>query len=230
MTPVAYELVPIQARNWAYMTPTLEWPQKACILLVLHYTNQICTCKPTFTISSLTVHHFIITAVSLSSKSHDVFCTNIHYVHVGSLALVELACLEHAFSLLWAGEPAPVRSSYSTTSTSSHIPVACSTSYHPLLTPLLLPLPLLLLQLMPMWPTTVIHPLLALLGVHQGAILASRSMKLCSIHLRMALLRWGTLDKLTCTVRAHLGSWVTYNKCPPCQCILSASIPCHFCF
>ncbi|KAI0301081.1 cyclin-domain-containing protein, partial [Multifurca ochricompacta] len=72
--------------------------EKTCLLLTLHYIDQICAREPTFTISSLTVHRFIITAVSLSSKSHcDAFCTNPHYARVGGLAPSELARLERAF-------------------------------------------------------------------------------------------------------------------------------------
>jgi len=72
--------------------------QKTCLLLILHYIDQICAREPTFTICSLTVHRFIIAAVSLSSKSHcDAFCTNAHYSRVGGLAPSELARLERAF-------------------------------------------------------------------------------------------------------------------------------------
>jgi len=72
--------------------------EKTCLLLILHYIDQICAREPTFTISSLTVHRFIISAVSLSSKSQcDAFCTNSHYARVGGLAPAELARLERAF-------------------------------------------------------------------------------------------------------------------------------------
>jgi len=72
--------------------------EKTCLLLILHYIDQICAREPTFTISSLTVHRFIISAVSLSSKSHcDAFCTNTHYARVGGLAPTELSRLERAF-------------------------------------------------------------------------------------------------------------------------------------
>jgi hypothetical protein len=64
----------------------------------LYYIDQICAREPTFTISSLTVHRFIISAISLSSKSHcDAFCTNAHYARVGGLAPSELSRLERAF-------------------------------------------------------------------------------------------------------------------------------------
>ncbi|KAF8259102.1 hypothetical protein EI94DRAFT_1834593 [Lactarius quietus] len=52
----------------------------------------------TLTITSLTVHHLIISAAYLSPKSHcDAFCANAHYVRVGGLAPVTLARLERAF-------------------------------------------------------------------------------------------------------------------------------------
>jgi hypothetical protein len=77
---------------------TYPFKQKTCLLLILHYIDQICAREPTFTISSLTVHRFIISAVSLSSKSHcDSFCTNAHYARVGGLAPAELSRLERAF-------------------------------------------------------------------------------------------------------------------------------------
>ncbi|KAF8473026.1 cyclin-domain-containing protein [Russula ochroleuca] len=72
--------------------------EKTCLLLILYYIDQICAREPTFTISSLTVHRFIISAISLSSKSHcDAFCTNAHYARVGGLAPSELSRLERAF-------------------------------------------------------------------------------------------------------------------------------------
>ena len=72
--------------------------QKTCLLLILHYIDQICARDTNFTISSLTVHRFIISAVSLSSKSHcDSFCTNAHYARVGGLAPAEVSRLERAF-------------------------------------------------------------------------------------------------------------------------------------
>lgn len=83
-------------RSFPSLFPSRQ--QKTCLLLVLHYIDQICAREPTFTISSLTVHRFIISAVSLSSKSHcDAFCTNAHYARVGGLAPAELARLERAF-------------------------------------------------------------------------------------------------------------------------------------
>jgi len=51
-----------------------------------------------FTISSLTVHRFLISSIAVSSKALcDVFCTNSHYAKVGGLRVVELNLLEKEF-------------------------------------------------------------------------------------------------------------------------------------
>ncbi|KAL8287263.1 hypothetical protein RQP46_003715 [Phenoliferia psychrophenolica] len=51
--------------------------ESVCLLILLHYVDKVCARMPTFTISSLTVHRFIIAAVSVGSKAlSDSFCTN----------------------------------------------------------------------------------------------------------------------------------------------------------
>ena len=53
---------------------------------------------PQLTITSLTVHRFIITAITVSSKALcDVFCTASYYAKVGGLSLSELNLLEREF-------------------------------------------------------------------------------------------------------------------------------------
>lgn len=53
---------------------------------------------PELTITSLTVHRFIITAITVSSKALcDVFCTASHYSKVGGISLNELNLLEREF-------------------------------------------------------------------------------------------------------------------------------------
>ncbi|EIM81256.1 cyclin-domain-containing protein [Stereum hirsutum FP-91666 SS1] len=72
--------------------------EKTCILIVMHYIDQICARLPNFTISSLTCHRFIITAVALSSKTLcDAFCTNAHYARIGGISPIELTRLEREF-------------------------------------------------------------------------------------------------------------------------------------
>ncbi|EJD02733.1 cyclin-domain-containing protein [Fomitiporia mediterranea MF3/22] len=69
--------------------------ERTCLLITLHYIDQICARLPHFTISSLTCHRFIIAAVVVSSKALcDAFCTNAHYAKVGGIRVGELNLLE----------------------------------------------------------------------------------------------------------------------------------------
>lgn len=69
--------------------------EKACLLVLLIYIDRICELHPEFTISSLTVHRFLITAVTVSSKALcDSYCTNTHYAKVGGISTHELNALE----------------------------------------------------------------------------------------------------------------------------------------
>ncbi|KAJ3758846.1 cyclin-domain-containing protein [Lentinula raphanica] len=72
--------------------------EKACLLITLHYIDQICARVPLFTLSSLTCHRFIIAAVTVSSKGLcDVFCNNALYAKVGGISVGELNTLEREF-------------------------------------------------------------------------------------------------------------------------------------
>ncbi|KIK68872.1 hypothetical protein GYMLUDRAFT_67576 [Collybiopsis luxurians FD-317 M1] len=72
--------------------------EKSCLLITLHYIDQICARVPLFTLSSLTCHRFIITAVTVSSKGLcDVFCNNSLYAKVGGISVGELNVLEREF-------------------------------------------------------------------------------------------------------------------------------------
>jgi len=72
--------------------------EKACLLITLHYIDQICARVPLFTLSSLTCHRFIIAAVTVSSKGLcDVFCNNALYAKVGGISVGELNVLEREF-------------------------------------------------------------------------------------------------------------------------------------
>ncbi|KAH7108207.1 cyclin-domain-containing protein [Auriculariales sp. MPI-PUGE-AT-0066] len=72
--------------------------EKSCLLITLHYIDQICARHPRFMISSLTVHRFTIASVAVSSKALcDVFCTNSHYAKVGGTRVDELNLLEREF-------------------------------------------------------------------------------------------------------------------------------------
>jgi len=73
--------------------------ERSCLLITLHYIDQICARTSNFTISSLTVHRFLITSIAIASKALcDAFCTNTHYAKVGGITrVIELNLLEKEF-------------------------------------------------------------------------------------------------------------------------------------
>lgn len=72
--------------------------EKSCLLILLIYIDRVCELHPHFTISSLTVHRFLITAVTVSSKALcDSYCTNSHYAKVGGISTQEINALELEF-------------------------------------------------------------------------------------------------------------------------------------
>ena len=95
-------------RTFLFIHPSLTNPrtnsinlpsiQRSCLLITLHYIDTICTRTPTFTVSSLTCHRFLITSVAVSSKALcDAFCTNNLYARVGGIPVGELNLLEREF-------------------------------------------------------------------------------------------------------------------------------------
>ena len=77
---------------------TTHTTQRSCLLITLHYIDQICARYPSFTLSSLTCHRFVITAIAVSSKALcDAFCTNSLYARVGGIPVGELNMLEREF-------------------------------------------------------------------------------------------------------------------------------------
>jgi hypothetical protein len=69
--------------------------QRLPLLSLLAYIDITCNSLPTFTLSSLTVHRFLIAGVTAGSKALcDVFCTNAHYAKVGGIKVNELNALE----------------------------------------------------------------------------------------------------------------------------------------
>lgn len=72
--------------------------EKSCLLILLIYIDRVCELHPYFTVSSLTVHRFLITAVTVSSKAlSDSYCTNSHYAKVGGISTQEINALELEF-------------------------------------------------------------------------------------------------------------------------------------
>lgn len=73
------------------------------LLSMVYYIDRLCALYPAFTISSLTVHRFLITSATVASKGlSDSFWTNKTYARVGGVSLRELALLELEF--LWRVE------------------------------------------------------------------------------------------------------------------------------
>ncbi|KAK9465084.1 cyclin-domain-containing protein [Lipomyces arxii] len=72
--------------------------EKSALLSMVFYIDLLCTVFSSFTINSLTVHRFLITAATVASKGLcDSFCTNAHYARVGGVSLPELNLLEVEF-------------------------------------------------------------------------------------------------------------------------------------
>lgn len=75
----------------ATLTPPL-------LLSMVYYIDRLCALYPEFTINTLTVHRFLITAATVAAKGlSDAFWNNSHYAKVGGVRLAELKLLELEF-------------------------------------------------------------------------------------------------------------------------------------
>ncbi|PGH15507.1 hypothetical protein AJ80_05524 [Polytolypa hystricis UAMH7299] len=73
------------------------------LLSIVFLIDRLCALYPAFTISSLTVHRFLISSATVASKGlSDSFWTNKTYARVGGISVAELALLE--LELLWRVE------------------------------------------------------------------------------------------------------------------------------
>lgn len=72
--------------------------QPSILLAMVYYIDILSKHYPPFTISSLTVHRFLITAATVATKGLcDSFLTNTFYARVGGVSLMELNMLELEF-------------------------------------------------------------------------------------------------------------------------------------
>ncbi|KAI1796427.1 cyclin-domain-containing protein [Ganoderma leucocontextum] len=72
--------------------------ERSCLLITLHYIDQISVRMPAFVLSSLTCHRFVITSICVSSKCLcDAFHSNSVYAKVGGIPVTELNVLEREF-------------------------------------------------------------------------------------------------------------------------------------
>ncbi|KAM7200514.1 cyclin-dependent protein kinase [Naviculisporaceae sp. PSN 640] len=75
----------------ATLTPPL-------LLSMVYYIDRLCSAYPEFTINTLTVHRFLITAATVAAKGlSDVFWNNSTYARVGGVRVAELKLLELEF-------------------------------------------------------------------------------------------------------------------------------------
>ena len=80
------------------------------LLSIVYYIDKSCALYSAFTISSLTVHRFLITATTVASKGlSDSFWKNETYARVGGISIKELALLELEFlvRIQWRIVPQP---------------------------------------------------------------------------------------------------------------------------
>jgi Cyclin len=80
------------------------------LLSMVYYIDRLCALYPAFTITSLTVHRFLIASATVASKGlSDSFWNNKTYARVGGVSIKELALLELEFltRLEWRIVPKP---------------------------------------------------------------------------------------------------------------------------
>ncbi len=65
---------------------------------MVYYIDRLCALYPDFTINTLTVHRFLITAATVAAKGlSDAFWNNSTYARVGGVKVAELKMLELEF-------------------------------------------------------------------------------------------------------------------------------------
>ncbi|PKY02476.1 cyclin-domain-containing protein [Aspergillus campestris IBT 28561] len=80
------------------------------LLSMVYYIDRLCALYPAFTVSSLTIHRFLIASATVASKGlSDSFWTNKTYSRVGGISMNELALLEleFLFRVEWRIVPQP---------------------------------------------------------------------------------------------------------------------------
>lgn len=77
---------------------------------MVYYIDRLCVLYPAFTVSSLTIHRFLIVSAAVASKGlSDSFWTNKTYAQIGGISTMELAMLEldFLFRMEWQIVPQP---------------------------------------------------------------------------------------------------------------------------
>jgi hypothetical protein len=100
----------ISVRDYLQRLTTHATLSPPILLSMVYYIDRLCALYPAFTVSSLTVHRFLITSATVASKGlSDSFWTNKTYARVGGISLAELALLEleFLFRVEWKIVPQP---------------------------------------------------------------------------------------------------------------------------
>lgn len=80
------------------------------LLSMVYYIDLLCEMYPAFTVTSLTIHRFLIVSATVASKGlSDAFWTNKTYARIGGISPAELALLEleFLFRVKWQVVPNP---------------------------------------------------------------------------------------------------------------------------
>ncbi|CCK71960.1 Pho80p KNAG_0I01750 [Huiozyma naganishii CBS 8797] len=89
---------PISVYNYLIRLTKYSALEPSVLLTSIYYIDLLSSVYPAFTINSLTVHRFLLTATTVASKGLcDSFCTNAHYAKVGGVQGSELNILESEF-------------------------------------------------------------------------------------------------------------------------------------
>ena len=92
--------VPPQISVYDYMMRLTRYSslEPAVLVASVYYIDLLSAMYPSFSLNSLTVHRFLLTATTVASKGLcDSFCTNSHYAKVGGVQCSELHVLESEF-------------------------------------------------------------------------------------------------------------------------------------
>lgn len=114
----------ISVHNYLQRLTTRAKLPSVILLSMVYYFDRLCVLYPAFTVSSLSIHRFLIVSATVTSKGlSDSFCTNKTYARIGGISTTELAMLEleFLFRLEWQiiPEQAVLVYYYTTTSISS---------------------------------------------------------------------------------------------------------------
>jgi hypothetical protein len=100
----------ISVRDYMQRLTTHATLSPPILLSMVYYIDRLCALYPAFTVSSLTIHRFLITSATVASKGlSDSFWTNKTYARVGGISMGELAMLEleFLFRTQWRIVPQP---------------------------------------------------------------------------------------------------------------------------